>query len=77
MEKSDTPLVLHGIADRMRLQATETFQLNYRDMLNRAANSLDTEADRLTEMRIHDCCMEVLRLIAARAMPLAQTGNAC
>jgi cyclopropane fatty-acyl-phospholipid synthase-like methyltransferase len=65
MEKQDTSIVLHGIADRMRLQAAETFQPHYKDMLNRTANSLDDEANRLTEMQTQEFCVQLNKFSAS------------
>jgi hypothetical protein len=59
MEKLDTPVMLHRIADRMRLQAQETLQQNYREMMLRAADSLDREAERLTEAQMYDFCTQL------------------
>ena len=47
MEKFDTSVTLHRIAARMRLQAEQTDQPAYRQMMLRAAATFEDEADRL------------------------------
>ena len=51
MEKLDTSVTLHRIAAKMRLQALQTDQTAYRQMMLRAAATFEEEADRLFENR--------------------------
>jgi hypothetical protein len=49
MEKLNTSHTLRQLADKMRQQAHETDLPDYQGMMNRVADTLDTEADMAAE----------------------------
>ena len=52
MEKLDTSVTLHRIASRMRLEAQQTGQPDYRRLMLRAADSFEEEAEQLFHDRM-------------------------
>ena len=66
MEKPDTSQTLRQIASKMRRQARETALPEYKGMMNRAAETLDAEAELIAEQQSQEFSRALQRFCSTK-----------